>query len=44
MKAAVIRGVSDLADPSKSDTEWRRRAIKTVANLIENIDFDALLA
>lgn len=44
IKPAVIRGVSDLADPSKSDNEWRRRAIKTVAHLIESLDFDALLA
>jgi nucleoside phosphorylase len=44
IKAAVIRGVSDLADPSKSDTEWRRRAVKTVAHLIENLDFNVILA
>lgn len=31
MDVAVIRGVSDLADPRKSDSEWRRRAMKTVA-------------
>lgn len=44
IKAAVIRGVSDLADPSKSDNEWRRRAVKTVAHLIENLDFNVILA
>jgi nucleoside phosphorylase len=44
VKAAVIRGVSDLADPSKSDNEWRHRAMKTVAHLIENLDFDVILA
>jgi nucleoside phosphorylase len=43
IKPAVIRGVSDLADPSKSDNEWRLRAMKTVAHLIENVDFNALL-
>ena len=42
-KAAVVRGVSDLADPSKSDNEWRRRAMKTVAHLIEKIDFNVFL-
>jgi nucleoside phosphorylase len=35
VKVVVVRGVSDLADPAKSDTEWRRRAIKTVAHLLE---------
>lgn len=44
IRPAVIRGVSDLADPSKSDNEWRRRAMKTVAHLIENIDFNVVLA
>jgi nucleoside phosphorylase len=43
IRAAVIRGVSDLADLSKSDNEWRRRAMKTVANLIGKIDFNVLL-
>jgi nucleoside phosphorylase len=43
MAPAVIRCVSDLADPSKSDDEWRRRAMKTLAHLIENIDFGVLL-
>ena len=36
IEAAVIRGVSDLADPTKSDSEWRRRAMKTAACLIEH--------
>lgn len=39
IKVAVIRGVSDLADPAKSDDEWRRRAIKTVSNLLNNLDY-----
>ena len=42
MEVAVVRGVSDLADPSKSDTEWRRRAMKTVAHFLESIDYDVL--
>lgn len=33
----VIRGVSDLADPRKSDSEWRGRAMKTVATLVEYV-------
>ena len=43
LRVDVIRGVSDLADPMKSDDEWRRRAMKTLAFLIERIDFDAIL-
>lgn len=42
-RVAVVRGVSDLADPSKSDDEWRRRAMKTVASLLEHIDFNKML-
>lgn len=42
-KVCVIRGVSDYADPLKSDDEWRRRAMKTIAHLLENIDYDTLL-
>ena len=40
---AVVRGVSDVADPAKSDDEWRRRAIKTVAHLLENVIHSQLL-
>lgn len=36
-RVAVIRGVSDLADPRKSDSEWRGRAMKTVASLVEYV-------
>ncbi|HKO57752.1 MAG TPA: hypothetical protein VJ276_17930 [Thermoanaerobaculia bacterium] len=32
---AVVRGVSDLADPMKADDRWRRIAIHTVASLLE---------
>jgi len=44
LKVAVVRGVSDLADPAKSDDAWRLRAMKTVAHLLETIDFARLLA
>jgi nucleoside phosphorylase len=44
MKVAVIRGVSDQADPSKSDNEWRKRAMKTVVHLLEQIDFQTVLS
>jgi len=43
LRVDVIRGVSDLADPMKSDNEWRRRAMKTLAFLIERINFGAIL-
>jgi len=38
-RAAVVRVVSDLADPAKADDEWRRRGMKTIANLLEHLDF-----
>jgi nucleoside phosphorylase len=44
LKPVVIRGISDLADPAKSDTEWRRRAMGTVADLLENINFTIVLS
>lgn len=43
LRVDVIRGVSDLADPMKSDNEWRRRTMKTLAFLIERMNFDAIL-
>lgn len=43
LQVAVVRGVSDMADLSKSDTQWRRRAVKTVAHLLETIDYGTLL-
>lgn len=43
LRVDVIRGVSDLADPMKSDNEWRRRAMKTLAFLIERINLGAIL-
>lgn len=44
IKVNVIRGVSDYADPKKSDDEWRLRAMKTIAHLIERIDYNKLLS
>jgi nucleoside phosphorylase len=40
---AVIRAVSDKADPSKADNEWRRRAMETITSLIEFIDLAKML-
>ena len=37
IKPCVIRGVSDGADPAKTDTEWRLRSMKTVAYLIDTL-------
>ena len=31
----VVRGVSDLADPTKSDDAWRKRSVLTSAHLLE---------
>jgi nucleoside phosphorylase len=39
LPVSVIRGVSDKADPAKSDDEWRKRAMRTVSHLIRTIDF-----
>jgi nucleoside phosphorylase len=44
LRPTVVRGVSDLADPSKADDAWRGIAIRTVANLIESIDMKECLA
>jgi nucleoside phosphorylase len=44
IQVVVVRGVSDLADPAKSDNVWRQRAMKTVAHLLESVDFRLLLA
>ena len=43
MKVTVIRGVSDSADPAKSDTEWRKRAMDTVIHLLQHIEYDLVL-
>jgi nucleoside phosphorylase len=43
-RVAVARVISDFADPAKADDAWRVRGMKTLANLLEFIDFDALCA
>jgi nucleoside phosphorylase len=40
---AMIRAVSDNADPAKVDTQWRSRGMKTMATLIEAIDWLAII-
>jgi nucleoside phosphorylase len=39
---SMIRAVSDKADPSKADTQWRTRGMKTIATLVEAIDWHAI--
>lgn len=41
-RVAVVRVISDFADPAKADDAWRIRGMKTLANLIEFIDFNML--
>lgn len=44
MKVVVIRGVSDFANPAtKSDNEWRKRAMDTATYLLETIDYNLIL-
>jgi nucleoside phosphorylase len=43
LKVVVIRGVSDYADPAKSDNEWRKRAMRTVIHLLRSVEFGAIL-
>lgn len=40
----VMRGLSDKADPSKKDDEWRRRVMKTLVHLLSGIDLASVLA
>ncbi|MEZ0611359.1 hypothetical protein ACAW74_22805 [Fibrella sp. WM1] len=40
---AVIRGVSDLANPYKADDVWRNISMQAVANLIKEINFSDVL-
>jgi nucleoside phosphorylase len=40
---AVIRCVSDQADPSKTDDVWRPRAMKTIISLLQFIDLPRML-
>jgi nucleoside phosphorylase len=42
LRVAVVRGVSDRADPAKSDDEWRRRAMKTVIHLLASVEYSRL--
>ena len=39
---SMIRAVSDNADPAKTDTAWRPRGMKTLATLVEAIDWQAI--
>lgn len=34
-----VRCVSDMADPAKSDTVWRKLGMKTIANLVSSVDW-----
>lgn len=43
VEVAVIRAISDKADPAKADNEWRKRAMKTIISLIEFIDLAKML-
>jgi len=43
MKITVIRGVSDLADPRKSDDLWRRLAMRAVAETLDALIASGLL-
>ena len=36
---AVVRGISDHADPSKKDDNWRKISMTTVALLLEEINY-----
>ena len=40
---AMIRAVSDSADPAKVDTSWRPRGMKTIATLIEAVNWRAVM-
>lgn len=40
---AVIRGISDLANPAKSDDQWRRLAMKTIVHLFRQIEWNDIL-
>ena len=37
LKGAVVRAVSDMADPAKADTAWRKQGMSTAAHLLETI-------
>jgi nucleoside phosphorylase len=40
---AMIRAVSDKADPAKVDTQWRSRGMKTIATLAEAIQWSEVI-
>jgi nucleoside phosphorylase len=41
---AVVRAVSDMADPAKADDAWRLRGMLTIAMLFEQLDWPAVMA
>ena len=43
LQVGVVRCISDYANPAKSDDEWRRRAMKTVAHLLKSVNLRELL-
>lgn len=38
-----IRAISDLADPAKSDSQWRRLGMETLAHLVTHVDWKEVL-
>lgn len=44
LPVAVVRAVSDMADPAKADDEWRLRGVLTIAMLFEQLDWVAVMA
>lgn len=40
----MLRVISDMADPSKADNEWRTLGMRTLASLIERVPFAEVLA
>lgn len=40
---AVVRVVSDFADPSKADDRWRKLGMKTLAELIRRLPFERVI-
>ncbi len=38
----MLRIVSDNADPSKADDQWRRRGMRTLASLLSRLPFDSV--
>jgi nucleoside phosphorylase len=41
---AVVRAVSDMADPAKADDEWRWRGMLTITMLFEQLDWPRVMA